>query len=697
VLEGLRPADPQRIGPYRLLGRLGSGGMGQVFLGRSMGGRLVAVKVIHPELAGDREFRARFGQELAAARRVSGLFTAPVVDADLDGPAPWLTTGYVRGPSLGEAVAAGGPMAPGAVVALAAGLAEGLAGIHAVGVVHRDLKPSNVLLAEDGPRVIDFGISRAAEASALTGTGLVVGSPGFMSPEQADGREIGPATDVFSLGAVLVFAATGNGPFGSGSAPALLYRVVHSEPRLDDLGPELHALVARCLAKDPADRPGTAELLAELDAARPTETGPQDWLPAELFRPHADLALSPPPAPAEQAHAAERLAVDDPATRTSTALATPRVRSAPPPSPPPPGPAGLAGPASAPAPAPRRARRRAWRMPTAVALAVLAVAGALLAYHQHMAHGRGSRLLATLAGPSGRGIESVAFSPGGKTLAAASFGNSTYLWNVASGTRVATLTDPRSQGIDSVTYSPDGRTLAAADLNGSAYLWDVASRSLSATLTDPLSGDLHSCAFSSDGATLAASADFGDVTLWDVASRSRIARLTDPDYLASDNSVAFSPDGTTIAVGDSDGYVYLWSTASHARIAVLAAPATTSRGVDSIAFSPRGTTIVAGDLNGSAYLWDVASRSRIAAFTDPSSSGTTRSIDSVAFSPDGKTLATADLDGSVYLWNVASGARIATFTDPSSSGVAAVAFSPDGQTIAAGDNNGKVYLWAVTR
>jgi serine/threonine protein kinase len=185
MVEGLRVGDPRSVGPYRLLGRLGTGGMGQVFLGRSAGGRLVAVKVIRPELAGEPGFRARFAREVAAARTVCGLFTAPVADADVQGQVPWLATAYVAGPSLADAVDDQGPLPVDSVLTLAAGLAEGLEAIHASGLVHRDLKPSNVLLAADGPRVIDFGISRAAEASVLTQAGTVMGSPGYMSPEQA--------------------------------------------------------------------------------------------------------------------------------------------------------------------------------------------------------------------------------------------------------------------------------------------------------------------------------------------------------------------------------------------------------------------------------------------------------------------------------------------------------------------------------
>jgi hypothetical protein len=268
----LQPGDPELIGPYRLRGRLGAGGMGRVYLGLSPGGRAVAVKVIRAELAQDPEFRARFRREVAVARTVSGLYTAPVLDADADGPEPWLATAYVPGPSLADAVSQHGPLPAASVLMLASGLAEALSAIHDAGVVHRDLKPANVLLAGDGPRVIDFGISRAGEASALTHTGLVVGSPGFMSPEQAEGREVGPPSDIFSLGAVLAFAATGRGPFGSGSTPAQVYRVVHDAPQLDQVPPGVRPLIERCLAKDPAGRPSAADLLA--GAAYPVT----DWL-----------------------------------------------------------------------------------------------------------------------------------------------------------------------------------------------------------------------------------------------------------------------------------------------------------------------------------------------------------------------------------------------------------------------------------
>jgi hypothetical protein len=283
-MQPLEAGEPGAIGPYRLLGRLGAGGMGRVYLARSEGGRTVAVKVVHPHFALDEEFRARFRREVEAARRVGGRWTAPVLDADPDAPVPWVATGYVSGPPLARAVAEHGPLPEGAVRALGAGLAEALTAVHGLGLVHRDVKPSNVLLALDGPRLIDFGIARATDGTAsLTSTGVSVGSPGYMAPEQILGRGVTGAADVFSLGAVLAYAATGEAPFTGDSSAALLYKVVHEEPELaGTLGGELRELVAACLAKDPAARPAPAEVARRLapDGAAALVAG--GWLPGPL-------------------------------------------------------------------------------------------------------------------------------------------------------------------------------------------------------------------------------------------------------------------------------------------------------------------------------------------------------------------------------------------------------------------------------
>jgi serine/threonine protein kinase len=298
VIKELKASDPVTVGPYKLLGRLGAGGMGQVYLAKSPGGRLVAIKLIRPELAEDRGFRERFSGEISAARGVSGIYTAAVVDADSDAEVPWMATVYVPGPSLTEAVEDNGPLPVKSVLALAAGLAEALQAIHRAGLVHRDMKPSNVLLAIDGPRVIDFGISRALERSMMTTTGMVLGSPGFMSPEQAMGEQVGQPTDVFSLGAILTYAATGAGPFGTGPATALLYRVVREEPDLSQVPESLRLLIRACLAKAPADRPLPAALLTSLSAEVEVITG--EWLPETLavamnrYSPTLQTPLPPP-------------------------------------------------------------------------------------------------------------------------------------------------------------------------------------------------------------------------------------------------------------------------------------------------------------------------------------------------------------------------------------------------------------------
>ncbi|MET9958952.1 serine/threonine-protein kinase [Streptomyces sp. NPDC006326] len=294
---------PEYAGQYRLESVLGSGGMGVVHLATSDSGLKLAVKIVHAEHAVDPEFRARFRQEVAAARRVSGAFTAPVVDADPDAERPWMATLFIDAPTLAERVRAQ-VLDPAELGRLAAGLAEALRDIHRAGVVHRDLKPSNVLMAPDGVRVIDFGISRPADSDLRTETGKLIGTPPFMAPEQFQRpREVGSAADVFALGAVLVHAATGHGPFDSDSHYLVAYQVVHSEPDLTGLPPLLAPLVARCLAKDPAQRPTADELIASMRAiAYPTGEDTQAFVP----RPRRPVEASPAGA-GEPTHRRERI------------------------------------------------------------------------------------------------------------------------------------------------------------------------------------------------------------------------------------------------------------------------------------------------------------------------------------------------------------------------------------------------------
>lgn len=367
--QRLEPGDPERIGSYRLLARLGSGGMGQVYLARSDRGRTVAVKLVRPDLAEQDEFRGRFRQEVVAARRVGGRWTAPVLDADTEAPVPWVATGYVPGPSL-QSVVTGphGPLPERSVGALARGLAHALKDIHAAGLVHRDLKPSNVLITIDGPRVIDFGIARALEAgteAGLTRTGALVGSPGFMAPEQVRGDRITPACDVFCLGSVLAYAASGRLPFGEAASGvhALMFRIAQEPPDLTGVPESLQELIGDCLHKNPAARPGLDRILE-----RVPDTAPDPWLPAPLV---AQLG----------SHAAQLLDIESPPDTAAPPPAAPAAptRTAPdliptPYSAPAPAPYDPYYPSPAPEPPPRRSAKSTVAL-IAVALVVAVGAG----------------------------------------------------------------------------------------------------------------------------------------------------------------------------------------------------------------------------------------------------------------------------------------------------------------------------------
>ncbi|MFE5713589.1 serine/threonine-protein kinase [Streptomyces sp. NPDC056501] len=330
------PNDPAQVGPFRTVAVLGQGGMGRVLLGVAPSGGLVAVKQVHADLADDEGFRSRFRREVDASRRVSGAYTAPVVDADPDAPTPWLASLFLPGLPLSD-VLAEGFLPEEAVRRLAAGLAQALADIHRVGLVHRDLKPSNVMLTDDGVRVIDFGIARAGDhLTKLTHTGALIGSPAFMAPEQITGGAPALAADVFALGATLVVACTGKTPFSGSSAPALMYSIAHEEPDLGAVPPGLRGLLAACLAKDPAARPSPQDLLALIGPLAPSA---RPWPEAV----HRRIA--------EQAAETARLVSAAPPVAAPTSPALPRVRS--------------------------RGRRR-WTV-AAVAAGVLAVTGALVA------------------------------------------------------------------------------------------------------------------------------------------------------------------------------------------------------------------------------------------------------------------------------------------------------------------------------
>ncbi|MGW8780609.1 protein kinase domain-containing protein [Streptomyces sp. NPDC055796] len=290
-MERLKAGDPAAVGPYRITARLGAGGMGQVYLGESRSGRRVAVKVVRPEIASDPGFRARFRREVEAAKAVGGFWTATVVDSDPEAETPWVASDYIPAPDLAERVRRSGPLPEDAVWRLGAGMAEALHSVHRAGLVHRDLKPANVLLTENGPRLIDFGIAKALNgATVLTRTGVAIGTAGFMSPEQARGAGVGTASDIFSLGTVLCFAATGRMPFGEGSAAELLYRVVHETPDLASVPEGLRAVLGRCLEKQAEQRPSAEEVLSALSRGGAVTVAPSKT----VADPGAGTPVTPP-------------------------------------------------------------------------------------------------------------------------------------------------------------------------------------------------------------------------------------------------------------------------------------------------------------------------------------------------------------------------------------------------------------------
>jgi eukaryotic-like serine/threonine-protein kinase len=655
-MHPLGDSDPRTVGPYRLLAELGRGGMGRVLLGAAPDGRLVAVKQIRPALVEEDGFVARFRREVAASRRVSGAYTAAVVDADVSSATPWLASVFVPGPSLQDTVDAGGVLPEDSVLRLAAGLAAALAEIHRAGLVHRDLKPTNVLLAADGPRVIDFGIARAVdgEATEVTRTGWLIGSPGFMSPEQAEGHALTPASDVFSLGSLLVMACTGASPFIGASAPRTLYNVVHAEPDLTAVPPRVRELVVRCLAKDPAARPAAEQLLASLDpVAKP-------WPPAvhELTeRQQAEIGqlLGGPSGEV----------VDDVTVARPSPARTLVER-----------------------PAQHVARPRRWRgglVAAVAAVVVLAVVGTVLAFSKWLPNNNttdstnrppGSELVAMDAHADA--VYGMAFSPDGRLLATGSADGTARLWDVAQRKEIgARLTHP--DWVNDVAFSPDSRLLATAGGDGAVRLWDVASRTEAG---EPLKHpyEVDSAEFSPDGRLLVTLSSDG-VRLWDVASRRAFARPL--SELSEVNDVVFSPDGRLLAIA-SKWTVWLWDVASGERLSDSFA-GDDGEWINAVAFSPDGRTLAAAAVNGVTTLWEVAThqrRGRLAAAGEPS-------VTSVVFSPDGRIVVT--VSDAVRLWEVAG----AKAEERPVAGTVGVAVSPDSRTVVTGGRSGTVWLYRL--
>ncbi|MFI0815746.1 WD40 repeat domain-containing serine/threonine protein kinase [Streptomyces sp. NPDC021098] len=679
----LGPADPAETGPYRLEAVLGAGGMGRVFLGRTPAGSAVAVKVVHREYAGDAAFRKRFAQEVAAARRVQGLYTVPVVDADLRADEPWLATAYVPGPSLQHAVADSGPLPEDAALGLIARVAEALQSIHAAGVVHRDLKPSNIILTAEGPKVIDFGIARAADVTAVTAAGMRSGTPAYMAPEYIRGQSVTEAGDVFALGVVAHFAATGRLAFGGGADHGVTYRILEQDPDLDGCPEPIRSIAARCLEKDPAARPTPAEVIERCRPGATTGTADAPTL----------TAVAPPRSEPVTPHAPTAPGPSDPHT-SPTDPASPASRADP----------AAPDPLTAPTPGLSLVMGGVGAAVLVLVIVLIALSLPPSTPDRPEFRYRGYEPTASI-GPTGksRQSEGMAFSPDGKTLSTGSFEGKVRLWDVRSRKPKTsfTLSDRVGNvlGTSNVTFSPDGKLLAATNQTGWVSLWDLAEHRKVRFLDN--AGE--SVAFSPDSKLFATGSESKAVDLWATHSSSdETLAYFDPEAPATE--VAFSPDGRMLASSsdDSDSNLTpkhsakLWKVAGrdpepygrHEPLATL----DHASGVRCVAFSPDGKTLATGSTDGKVRLWDVATRKPRATLGDTYVS----SVEDLAFSPDGRTLVT-NADPGMLLWNVATRKPRAVLSKGGQTWndtIKEVAFSPDGKFIAGNDQGRRrVLLW----
>ncbi|WP_199236733.1 WD40 repeat domain-containing serine/threonine protein kinase [Kribbella antiqua] len=654
-----------------MLAELGRGGMGRVLLGGGPDGRLVALKLVHEQFAGDAGFRARFSREVDASRAVSGAYTAAVVDADPDAPTPWLASVFVPGPSLAEAIQTLGPLTEQSALRLAAGLTTALIQIHRAGLVHRDLKPSNVLLAEDGPRVIDFGIVRAVDddRADITRTGWLVGSPAFMSPEQAKGQQITPASDVFSLGSVVVAACTGTSPFTGATALETLNNVTRADPDLSGVPATIRRLVQPCLAKDPAERPTPADLLTSIGHIAPST---QPWPAAVhglIAQRRSDLAVLLTKAPGEPT------VVDG---ANAPTVAQTRLDS----------PAGASAPVHV--PSVRRIRRRVY-LSAAVGALVLAV---VLAWNLWPS---GLTEVGKVSGFAE--VDQVVFSQDGSVLASVYDDNTIEVSNTETHRRTGQIIGPlggdNDPEVNDAAFSPDGKVLVTVSRQASGVSvqqWNVET---GAQIGQPLIVRGGVSALSQDGRKLAILVAAARMQVWDVAGRRQIAQVTGTQPETKSTASVFSPDGQSIigrpweVSGDQAGLNNLVLSdvgSQRPEGRTIRAPSGTK--FDVYAFSPDGRLLVTAGTDETVRFWDVATRTQtLQPVKVPGM------LFQAALSPDGRALATVEFSDKrrLRLWNVADGKQIG----PSIEGVVMMAFSPDSHTFATAGKDHTTRLWSV--
>jgi WD40 repeat protein len=736
-MAALQDGDPSYVGAFRLLERLAVGGMGIVYLGESPSGRKVAVKLIRPEQAGAPEYRARFQSEVAACRLVSGFHTAAFVDADADADRPWLVTQYVPGPSLDARVRRDGAFEQAAVHQLAAALAEGLDAIHSAGLVHRDLKPANILMADDGPRIIDFGIAKRSRDGGdlrLTATGIVVGTPAFLSPEQlSDDSPVGPASDIFSLGSVLAFAATGRAPFDVGDLSATMYAIVHRPPLLHlAAGPLLDILTA-CLAKDPASRPTAAALLTYLYRTRSSPSPDQGLHRAdgagEAAAPVAAVVPAPPrrlppnPAPASLMAGAPASAKPAPVRafirRGALARRPPAPRD-----PAPPVPAAAAAgsevglPQVLPSPVQVRPVRHGWRLVAADA------AGRWLA----SANGDGI-ITSWLPGPgqpvrswpAEAGVRAIAAGPD-ELLVVATDDGRVRAWDVATGIgrrylpdSVASLTGPGVR-VRGLALDPSGNWLAAS-VGGRLLLWDVTDPGeplLAAKL--PTRAEVTALAFDDTGWRLATGDTDGKIHVWDLAELGDAAPVpatpgtSEFDAVPLETSWIHPPgtlpdanrprSGRVLALAWDGAHDQWLSVGAQGRPDTAAARGTAADGIGIAGVPLRAAAVSPGggfaamidDVRGRVYLANLDGPADEGAAAPRVLDGTDLSVTGVAFADSGM-LAVGGSDGSLRVWDPSR--RASRVVRAAGSPVAAIAAAPRGDRLVISDRHAKLHSFTA--